>query len=73
MIQWTGNGRPIQEWASQSTGDGCHTIVCVGSGKVSDVSGGSRADGAALIQCTDRGGTRQLWTFSRVAGRLAAG
>ncbi|MEV7127607.1 RICIN domain-containing protein [Streptomyces sp. NPDC093260] len=35
-----------------------------------DVSGGGTADGAALIQYSDRGGTDQRWTFRRVTGQV---
>jgi len=36
------------------------------SGKVLDVSGGSTADGAVLIQYRDTGGSNQRWTFHPV-------
>lgn len=51
--------RPAGTW-------GDHTIRCLVSGKVLDVSGGSTADGAALIQYRDTGGSNQRWTFHRV-------
>ncbi|MGQ4434401.1 RICIN domain-containing protein [Streptomyces sp. SAS_260] len=41
-------------------------VVNRNSGKVLDVSSGSTADGAALIQYSDRGSTNQQWTFRRV-------
>jgi hypothetical protein len=30
VIQWPDTGEPNQHWAFQSTGDGYHTISCVG-------------------------------------------
>ncbi|WP_234360398.1 RICIN domain-containing protein [Streptomyces sp. DSM 15324] len=43
-------------------------VVNRNSGKVLDVSGGGTADGAALIQYRDTGGTSQRWSFHRVTG-----
>ena len=40
-----------------------YTCVSVRSGKVADVSGASKADGAAVIQWPDNGKPNQQWTF----------
>ncbi|NUT91764.1 MAG: family 43 glycosylhydrolase [Saccharothrix sp.] len=40
-----------------------YKCVSVRSGKVADVSGGSKADGAAVIQWRDTGSVNQKWTF----------
>ncbi|GAQ63754.1 MULTISPECIES: family 43 glycosylhydrolase [Streptomyces] len=44
-----------------------YTCVSVRSGKVADVSGGSGADGAAVIQWPDKGATNQQWAFQSTA------
>ncbi|MFE6623975.1 RICIN domain-containing protein [Streptomyces sp. NPDC008086] len=67
VIQWPDTGASNQQWAFQSTGDGCHAIACVRSGKVLDVKGGSTADGVALTQYCDVGSSNQR-TFHRVTG-----
>ncbi|HEX8630810.1 MAG TPA: RICIN domain-containing protein, partial [Catenuloplanes sp.] len=40
-----------------------YTVVNAASGRVADVTGGSSAEGAAVIQWTGTGGTNQRWTF----------
>ncbi|MFC8672605.1 family 43 glycosylhydrolase [Streptomyces griseorubiginosus] len=44
-----------------------YTCVSVRSGKVADVSGGSTADGAGLIQWPDKAAANQQWTFQSTA------
>ena len=40
-----------------------YTVAGASSGKMVDVTGGSAAEGAAVIQWTANGGTNQRWTF----------
>jgi hypothetical protein len=68
VIQWTGNGKPNQQWAFQSTADGYHTIMCVSSGKVPDVAGSSTADGARIVQTTAYGQTSHQWQLRPLTG-----
>ncbi|WP_308402783.1 RICIN domain-containing protein, partial [Streptomyces sp. AC550_RSS872] len=68
VVQWPDNGKPNQQWAFQSTGDGYHTVTCVGSGKVLDVEGSSTADGAAVVQATADGRTSQQWQLRPQTG-----
>ncbi|MFF5494307.1 family 43 glycosylhydrolase [Streptomyces aquilus] len=44
-----------------------YTCVSVRSGKVADVSGGSTAEGAGLIQWPYKGASNQQWTFQSTA------
>jgi len=67
-VQSTADGRTSQQWRLRPLTGGAFTVVNRNSGKVLDVSGGSTADGVALIQYSDRGSTNQQWTFRRVGG-----
>ena len=40
-----------------------YTVANVATGKLADVSGGSSAEGAAVVQWPDKGGTNQHWQF----------
>ncbi|MET7517974.1 family 43 glycosylhydrolase [Streptomyces sp. NPDC005480] len=44
-----------------------YTCVSVRSGKVADVAGASNAEGAAVIQWPDTGGSNQHWAFQSTA------
>ncbi|MEH0554607.1 MULTISPECIES: family 43 glycosylhydrolase [unclassified Streptomyces] len=68
VLQWRDTGKPNQQWAFQSTGDGYHTVSCVNSGKVLDVAGSSTADGAAVVQMTADGRTSQQWELRPQTG-----
>ncbi|MCX5264823.1 RICIN domain-containing protein [Streptomyces sp. NBC_00199] len=68
VLQWRDTGKPNQQWAFQSTGDGYHTVSCVNSGKVLDVAGSSTADGAAVVQMTPDGRTSQQWELRPQTG-----
>ncbi len=45
-----------------------YKLVNVNSGKDLDVTGGSTADGAQVVQWTDHGGTNQQWNIIAVGG-----
>ncbi|MEW2118808.1 family 43 glycosylhydrolase [Streptomyces sp. NPDC005474] len=68
VIQWSATGKSSQQWAFQSTGDGYHTITCVGSGKVLDVAGSSLADAARVVQTTADGRASQQWQLRPQTG-----
>ncbi|PIM66009.1 beta-xylosidase, partial [Streptomyces sp. JV178] len=55
-----------QQWQLRPLNGGAFTVVSRNSDKVVDVNSGSTADGAVLIQYTDRGSTNQQWIFRRV-------
>jgi glycosyl hydrolase family 43/ricin-type beta-trefoil lectin protein len=59
---WSGSSDP----ASGST----HYLTNAKSSMVMDVSGGSTADGGAVIQWAKHGGTNQQWTLHQVAGNV---
>ncbi|MDQ1022312.1 RICIN domain-containing protein [Streptomyces afghaniensis] len=59
---WTpGSGIPSQ---------GVHTLKNLGSSMLMDVSSGSTATGAKIIQWPSTGGTNQQWTLTRVADNI---
>ncbi|WP_406154807.1 RICIN domain-containing protein [Streptomyces sp. NBC_00882] len=59
---WTpGSGIPSQ---------GVHTLKNVGSSMLMDVSGGSTASGAKIIQWPSAGSTNQQWTLTRVTDNI---
>jgi hypothetical protein len=68
VVQTTADGRASRQWQLRPQTDGVFLVVNRNSGKVLDVSGGSTADGVALIQYRDIGGSNQRWTFHRVNG-----
>ncbi|GAA1986820.1 RICIN domain-containing protein [Kitasatospora viridis] len=49
---------------------GTHTLTNAKSGKLMDVSGGSTANGAPIIQWQSNGGTNQQWTLNRLADNV---
>ncbi|MFE1885365.1 RICIN domain-containing protein [Streptomyces diastatochromogenes] len=49
---------------------GTHTLSNAGSSQLMDVSGGSTADGAKVIQWQSNGRTNQQWTFTKVADNV---
>jgi hypothetical protein len=58
---WTGTSNPA---------NGSRHLTAANSGLLMDVSGGSTADGAAVIQWTATGGGNQTWTLTRVTGNV---
>ncbi|MES2476832.1 MAG: RICIN domain-containing protein [Verrucomicrobiota bacterium] len=50
-------------WVTNLAFAGTYEIQCVSSGQALDVSGGSTANGAAVIQWPYNGGRNQLWNF----------
>lgn len=50
-------------WRLTPTGSGAYTLVSSSDGMVGDVSGGSTAAGAAVIQWPSNGGANQHWTL----------
>jgi hypothetical protein len=66
IVQWPWNGGPNQIWRAipfSTWGGDPNTflIISSASGKVLDVNGASKADGASLIQWTWNGGLNQIW------------
>jgi hypothetical protein len=59
---WSGTSNP----ASGAT----HYLTNANSSLVMDVSGGSTANGAAVIQWPDHGGANQQWTLHQAAGNV---
>lgn len=45
-------------------------LTSANSGQALDVSGGSTANGGAIIQWTSNGGTNQQWTLTQVSGNV---
>lgn len=68
VVQATADGTASQQWQLRPQTGGVFLVVNRNSGKVLDVRGGSTADGVALIQYHDTGGSNQRWTFHRVTG-----
>ena len=66
IVQMTADGRTSQQWQLRPRTGGEFVLVNRNSGKVLDVKGGGTADGVALIQYRDVGGSNQRWTFHRV-------
>jgi hypothetical protein len=70
LDQWACNGGSNQQWALDSVGsytsstDHGYELTALGSGLVADVSGGSTAQGAQVIQWATNGQTNQAWTLS---------
>jgi hypothetical protein len=54
-----------QHWLIATSG-GYTKLTNRNSGKVLDLTGGSSADGTAVVQWTDNGGTNQQWTMQSV-------
>jgi Ricin-type beta-trefoil lectin domain/Glycosyl hydrolases family 43 len=69
LDQWTCNGGTNQQWALAAVGaytsgtDRGYELTSLESGLVVDVSGGSTAAGAAVIQWPTNGGSNQEWTL----------
>jgi len=55
------NGLTRQLWKATPYSDGFHHLVSANSSLIVDVSSGSTADGANLVQWTDTGGDNQQW------------
>ena len=68
IVQWpsNGSGAANQLWQLQAVVSfpGRYEIQSVSSGQVLDVSGGSTANSAPIVQWPYGGGTNQLWTFT---------
>jgi hypothetical protein len=58
---WTGATNPA---------NGTYKLTAVNSGLLLDVSGGSTANGASIIQWSSTGGTNQQWTLAQVSGNV---
>jgi hypothetical protein len=71
LDQRTCDGGAAQSWALDAVGDytssadTSYLLVNLGSGWVADVSGGSAATGAAVVQWITNGGGNQTWSLSR--------
>ena len=57
----TGHGGANQRFGGEDAGDRFYRIRAKHSGKVLDVTGGSRENGARVIQWDQTGGANQLW------------
>ncbi|ACU73764.1 Ricin B lectin [Catenulispora acidiphila DSM 44928] len=70
LDQWTCGGGSNQQWALDPVGsytsssDASYELTNLNSGLVADVSGGSTAQGAQVIQWTTNGQANQTWTLS---------
>jgi hypothetical protein len=70
LDQWTCNGGANQQWALDSVGsytsstDTSYELTALSSGLVADVSGGSTAQGAQVIQWATNGQSNQTWNLS---------
>lgn len=70
LDQRTCDGGAGQQWALDAVGDYTsasdtdYLLVNLGSGWVADVSGGSTAGGAAVVQWITNGGANQTWSVS---------
>lgn len=70
LDQWACNGGANQQWALDSVGsytssaDTGYELTALGSGLVADVSGGSTAQGAQVIQWATNGQANQTWNLS---------
>ncbi|MGC9542289.1 RICIN domain-containing protein [Streptomyces sp. UG1] len=60
---WNDTGAQNQRWRWVAVGDGSYEIVSQNSGLLLDVTGGSTADGATIVQRADDNGTSQHWTL----------
>ncbi|WP_075736615.1 RICIN domain-containing protein [Streptomyces acidiscabies] len=66
--QQTDSSSAAQEWKIKEVGgSGAVTFVSRANGKVLDVTGSSKTDGAAVIQYADRGSANQQWKLVKVA------
>ncbi|KJY33272.1 hypothetical protein VR46_33730, partial [Streptomyces sp. NRRL S-444] len=57
LITWTPHGGPNQQWQLTLDTDGSYSVVNGSSRLCADVSGGSTAPGAAVVQATCNGAT----------------
>lgn len=70
LDQWTCSSATNQQWALDSVGsytsssDASYELTSLNSGLVADVSGGSTAQGAQVIQWGTNGQTNQTWNLS---------
>jgi hypothetical protein len=70
LDQWTCNGGGNQQWALDlvgsytSSADRGYELTSIDSGLVADVSGGSAAQGAQVIQWATNGQANQTWNLS---------
>ncbi|NUR29065.1 MAG: family 43 glycosylhydrolase [Catenulispora sp.] len=70
LVQWTCNGGTNQQWALDpvgsytSAGNTSYELTNLNSGLVADVSGGSTAQGAQVIQWATNGQANQTWKTS---------
>jgi regulation of enolase protein 1 (concanavalin A-like superfamily) len=69
---WTYGGGGNQSFKIVRAGTevltGTYKIIALSSNKLVEVTGGSTADGAAVEQWTDNGGTNQQWVITQVSG-----
>ncbi|GAQ56052.1 RICIN domain-containing protein [Streptomyces acidiscabies] len=66
--QQTDSSSAAQEWKIKEVGGSdAVTFVSRADGQVLDVTGSSKADGAAVIQYADRGSANQQWKLVKVA------
>lgn len=71
VVQWPDNRQPSEQWQIVQVPDiqaGTYHVINVNSGLDLDVSGGSTADGAPIVQEPDQGQADTLWTFTPVGG-----
>lgn len=70
-VQQPCSDAPSQTWAAVAIGNGYYHLVAQHSGKCLNISGGSTADGAQLIQwdCQAAGATNDQWSLTAVGDR----
>ncbi|MGJ5895429.1 carbohydrate-binding protein [Streptomyces sp. V2] len=70
--QQTDSSSAAQEWRIKEAGDAV-TFVSRANGQVLDVTGASKADGAAVIRYADRGTANQQWKLVKAPQAQTAG
>jgi alpha-L-fucosidase 2 len=64
LVQSTADGGADPQWRFTPQGSGIYSLTNLASGLVADVSGGSTADGASVLQYSDNGTSNQRWTLA---------
>lgn len=62
---WTG---AMQQWELRPMGDGTFELVVAHTGQCLDVEGGSKTQGAYMVEWTCQGGASQRWRVESVSG-----
>ncbi len=63
LIQYLYHGTANEMFTVEKTADGYASFMCLYSRKMLDVTGVSKADGAAIQQWQSTGGDNQKWSF----------